>query len=326
LHQTDEETITMTFRIKGGESVEQGVQRIAREQIDKSTGETRDQDLDRHEAVHQVRKRCKKIRGLIRLVRPQFEDTYVRENAWYRDSARRLSYVRDAQSIIETFDKLVEHYEDKIDRDAFVSIRLQLTKRRNKVAEDEVGLREQLAEFLDRMNEGRERVAAWSLHDDGFDAIKGGLMKTYARGRAAMVMAYAKPSTESFHEWRKRAKYHWYHMRLISAIWEKPMNARRDEADLVSDYLGDDHDLSILRQTLLRRPDQFGGEDLIQAMIGLIAQRQVELRTRAKSLGARIFAERPKLLAERLGRYWQVWAGEGEVDPQATHTPKLITV
>ena len=316
----------MTFRIKRGESVEKAIQRIAREQLDKATGEIRDQDLDRHEAVHQVRKRCKKIRGLIRLVRPQFEDTYARENAWYRDSARRLSYVRDAQSIIETFDTLVEHYEDKIDRDAFSPIRRQLTKRRKKMAEDEVGLQEQLAEFLDRMTEGRERVAAWSLQDEGFDAVKGGLTKTYARGRAAMAKAYAEPSAESFHEWRKRAKYHWYHMRLISSIWKGPMNARQGEADRISDYLGDDHDLSILRETLLRRPDQFGGEDVVQTMIGLIAQRQVELRTRAKSSGARIFAEKPKRLAERLGRYWDAWADEGEVDPQATHAPKRITM
>jgi hypothetical protein len=141
-----------------------------------------------------------------------------------------------------------------------------------------------------------------------------------------MAKAYAEPSTESFHEWRKRAKYHWYHMRLISSIWEGPMNARQGEADRISDYLGDDHDLSILRETLLRRPDQFGGEDVVQTMIGLIAQRQVELRTRANSSGARIFAEKPKRLAERLGRYWDAWADEGEIDPQATHAPKLITM
>lgn len=30
-------------------------------QIDKAIGELRDEELDRHEAVHQVRKRCKKL-------------------------------------------------------------------------------------------------------------------------------------------------------------------------------------------------------------------------------------------------------------------------
>ena len=71
----------MAFQILADESVEEAVQRIVREQIDKAIDEINDRELDRHETVHQVRKRCKKIRGLIRLVRPQLEDTYDRENA-----------------------------------------------------------------------------------------------------------------------------------------------------------------------------------------------------------------------------------------------------
>ena len=126
----------MAFQILADEAVEEAVQRIAREQIDKAVDEINDRELDRHETVHQVRKRCKKIRGLIRLVRPQFEDTYDRENAWYRDSARPLSYVRDAQSIIETFDKLLDHFDDQIDRAAFAAVRQQVTDRRKHIAED----------------------------------------------------------------------------------------------------------------------------------------------------------------------------------------------
>ena len=316
----------MAYRLRRKKSVQKSIQKIAREQIDRAIAEINDPQLDRHAAVHQVRKRCKKIRGLVRLVRPQFEGVYDCENAWYRDAARDLSYVRDAQSIVETFDKLMGHFEDQIDREAFSPIRQQLTERRTKVAEDEVGLHERLDEFLDRMHRGRERIAGWQLRDDGFDAVSGGLTKTYARGRAAMKKAYDRPSTESFHEWRKRAKYHWHHMRLLRRVWEEAMRARRNAADLLSDYLGDDHDLSVLRETLADRPDQFGGKNTIQAAIGLIDRRQVELRTKAKTLGERLFAERPKRFAARLHRYWQAWRNEVEAEPQATHEPDLVTV
>jgi CHAD domain-containing protein len=297
----------MPYRLRRSESVQDAVQRVAREQIDKAIGEIDDEHLDRHEAVHQVRKRCKKLRGLIRLVRPQFEETYQRENAWYRDAARMLSYVRDAQSIIETYDKLVDRFGDAVDCEALSSIRRRLTERRRELAEDEVGLRQRLREFRARMGEGRERVAAWRLEDDDFGAVEGGLSKTYARARKAMQEAYENPSVDSFHEWRKRVKYHWYHMRLLRNVWKVPIKARRDEASLLADLLGDDHDLAVLRETLLQSPDEFGDEQVIRTTLGLITQRQMELRAEAKPLGARLLAEKPKRFVRRIRRYWQAW-------------------
>jgi CHAD domain-containing protein len=315
----------MAFRILADESMAEAVQRIAREQIDKAMDEINDQELDRHEAVHQVRKRCKKLRGLIRLVRPQFEDTYDRENAWYRDAARPLSYVRDAQSILETLDKLMEHFQDQMDRKTFASVRQQLTDRRKQVTEDKGSLDKQLDEFLERMDEGRDRVAAWQLNKKGFKAVQGGLTKTYARGRTAMTQAYRHPSTENFHEWRKRVKYHWYHMRLLRPVWSGPIKTRCDEADVLSDVLGDDHDLSVLRETLMEGDVDFGGEETIQALLGLITQRQIELRAKAKQLGARLYAEPPKRFVKRLRSYWKAWQSEVETEPQTSHAPEWVT-
>ncbi|REJ88230.1 MAG: CHAD domain-containing protein [Planctomycetota bacterium] len=315
----------MAYRILPGELVQEGIQRIAREQIDKAIDELDDDEVGRHETVHQVRKRCKKIRGLIRLVRPKFEATYKRENAWYRDAARPLSYVRDAQALVETFDDLTEHFQDQIDEREIAEVRRELTDRRRRIAEDEVGLRERLDKFRELLLEGRERVAAWRIKDDEFDAVEGGLRKTYARGRMTMRKAFEDPQTESFHEWRKRTKYHWYHMRLLRLTWEGPQKARRDAADLLSDLLGDDHDLSILRRTLLERPDNFGEERTIQSLIGLINQRQVELRTQARTLGARIYAEKEKHYCRRQRIYWKAWRRETDVRPKARHAPELVT-
>jgi CHAD domain-containing protein len=297
----------VAFRILAEESVEEAIQRIAREQIDRAIDEIDNQQLDRHEAVHQVRKRCKKIRGLIRLVRPQFEGTYQRENAWYRDAARPLSDVRDAQSIIDTFDTLIDHFGDQIDREAFAWVGQQLVDRRKRVVENEISLRKRLNQFLKRMREGRDRVAAWQLDDTGFRAIQGGLSKTYARGRTAMAQAYRHPSTETFHEWRKRVKYHWYHLRLLQDVWQGPVKARCDAADLLSDVLGDDHDLSVLQKTLLDHSIDVDGDETLQVLLGMITQRQVDLRTRARLLGAKLYAEKPKPFTKRLRRYWKVW-------------------
>ncbi len=208
----------MPYRLRKQEPVEEAVRRIATEQIGRCLGEIADSDLDRHKTVHQVRKRCKKIRGLIRLVRPSFE-AYQHENGCFRDAARRLSYIRDAQSIIETFDKLVDCFADQIDASAFASIRGQLMERRQQIADDAAGLNRRLDDFRASMDEARRRVEGWSLQRDGFDAVAGGLSKTYGRGRKAMKRAYNSPTSENFHEWRKRTKYHWYHARLLESVW-----------------------------------------------------------------------------------------------------------
>jgi len=68
----------MAYRLKKNETVGKGTRRIVREQIDRAADLTNDQ-MDRHEAVHQARKRFKKIRGSLRLVRSELGKTYGTE-------------------------------------------------------------------------------------------------------------------------------------------------------------------------------------------------------------------------------------------------------
>jgi CHAD domain-containing protein len=276
------------------------------EQIEKAIGEITDDELDRHETVHQVRKRCKKLRGLIRLVRPQFDD-YRRENAFFRDAARELSYVRDSQSIIECFDGLIGHFQEQIDQDAFARVREELVERRQRIADDKVGLDEKLDEFLTKMHEARGRAAYWKIDEDDFSAVEGGLAKTYGRGRKALRDAYEHPSTESFHEWRKRVKYHWYHARLLRQIWPDMMSAWRSASDRLSDLLGDEHDLAVFRQSLCDDPDRFGDDADRQVLIGLIDRRRAELQAEARPLGQCLFAEKSERLSERFACYRKTW-------------------
>ncbi len=63
---------------------------------------------DADDVVHDLRKRCKRVRALLRLVRDSLgEDVYKSENRVLRDAARGLSPVRDAVVLIEVHDELV---------------------------------------------------------------------------------------------------------------------------------------------------------------------------------------------------------------------------
>ena len=303
----------MAYRFTEDEPVEAGLWRIAHEQIDKALGELSDPDLGPHESIHQVRKRCKKLRALLRIVRPHLGETYAAENARFRDAARTLSALRDATALIETYDVLVEHYAEQIDRSAFGPVRRALTVRRNQLATEDVDLEARMAAFSQELQAAQPET--WTLPAEGVEALREGLAKTYRRGRRAMAAAYENPTAEAFHEWRKRVKYHWYHCRLLRPTWKPVMRARCHALSDLSDLLGIEHDLAVFQQVLMDEPERFGGVRSLQAFLGLIDRRRAELQARAHPLGRRLFAEKPDALVHRLGTYWDAWREEADAQP-----------
>ncbi len=79
---------------------------------------------DPTEAVHDVRKGFKKVRAALRLAREELGDeTYRAENYAFRDAARPLTEVRDAQMLVETFDKLTKALAGEVDAPAIAKVR-----------------------------------------------------------------------------------------------------------------------------------------------------------------------------------------------------------
>ncbi len=297
----------MPFRFRAGKNVTREFRRIAREQVERAQCELDEPSDGRHEAVHDVRKRCKKIRALVRLVRPAFDD-YSAANEHFRDTARLLSVSRDATTLIECFDALVERFESSksADIDLLKPLRIELHDRRAETADDQQ-LDERIAEVRTRLQDSLQIIDAWELDASGFAAIGGGFTRTYDRGREAFRAAYKKNSPEQFHEWRKRVKYHRYHLHLLRDCWRGPINARRDEAKKLSDILGDEHDLTVLNDVLQNEGPWVIGEERVTLLQDFIELRRGELRAQARTLGQRLYAEKPKHFERRIRQIWKAW-------------------
>ncbi|MGD9855020.1 MAG: CHAD domain-containing protein [Planctomycetaceae bacterium] len=297
----------MPYRFRRRETVVAGVRRIAREQIDAALAAIRDDDLDPHEAVHQVRQRCKRVRGLLRLVRPQIGNTYHQENAFFRDAAAGLSSLRDAQSMIECFDRQLAHVRGGRKRQSFASIGTQLRRRRDRIAREEGDVRIRLKHFKRQMRDAKPRIDEWSLPVDEFEAIAGGFEQTYRLAQEFLERAYADPSAENFHEWRKHVKYHGYHCRLLRGIWPAMLDVFREAADCLGEWVGEDHDLAMIRRTVLDAPDDFGKPTTIEALLLLIDRRRCQLQTQARPVGLRMFAHDPTAVAQWFADCWGIW-------------------
>ncbi len=301
----------MAYGFERTEDVETGLTRIAGEQIRKAIEEIGDSKLDATRTVHQVRKRCKKVRGLLRLVRSSFAGDYSAENALFRDLARGLAPVRDADVRLATLDQLLsdkrpeakpQHLEEGLG-----TLRDLLERDRERAASD---LEARLAKAGERLQHALDRSRSWSLADNtGYSALSGGLRKTYRRGRKAMARALEDPIPELLHEWRKRAKYHWQHLRLLEPSWPEVLGPQGRAASELGDVLGVDHDLAELRRqlTALQPRSGAGAEAWGQACLLAIDRQRKECQARARDLGRRVFAEPPRGLRRRLQGYWQAW-------------------
>jgi CHAD domain-containing protein len=299
----------MPYRLLQDESVSHGVIRIAREQIEGAIEDIDGSGNDVHVAVHDVRRRCKLVRALVRLVRPVFP-LYRQENEWFRNLARGLSHTRDATAAIEALDEMNARFEDLLQPQVLSPFRDRLLERR-----DEMVIAERLP---DRLHDARRqlrfayfRVNNWRLDETGYAAVGGGLRKTYRRARLRLADAREQASPAILHEWRKRVKYHRYHMKLLSDIWPRVLSARERECHDLTDHLGQDHDLVVLQTTLLGEPERFGHANLFRPLLGLANWRRTELQAAAFPLGLRLFAQSPNRLRAYLG---QVYAAR-KLDP-----------
>ncbi len=300
----------MPYRLKAGEAVPEGIRRIATEEIASAVERlSKPASHGRAEAIHEARKSIKKVRGILKLMRPELDAAYRRENARLRDIGRRLSDFRDADAIIETFDSVVGKYKQKLQSNTLAAIRRGLSrdKREKEKSENVARVMAQSASGLRGL---LRSVRSWPLQKDGFTALAPGLKQTYRDGREVMRAAARTDRPEDYHEWRKRAKDHWYHVRLMESLWTEVMQAREAGLHDLETWLGDDHNLVVLCDRLRKDPDRYGGEGDVQLFTTLAHEQQNELRAKAKSLGERVYEQKPKLFVRDIEKLWDAWQNQ----------------
>ena len=256
------------------------------------------------EAIHEARKSVKKIRAGLRLVQTELGGIYRAENVRFRDIGRTLSELRDGGAMVETFDGLRKLYRSEVDRRAWDSLRRILEKRRE---ETERSLNpQQLFEDYPRQLEAvAEQVDDWPLDGNGFAVIAPGLKKAFRRGREAMEEAQRNPTPENFHQWRKRVKDHWYHVRLLHKIWGDMMGAYGDVLKDIETWLGDDHNLTVLEGLITDANGQSDGEEGMKDLLAVMARHQAQLRDQASIAGVRVYREKPKRVVQTIKFLWK---------------------
>ena len=291
----------MAYRFKIDEPPQKGVRRIAVRQIDGAVKRLTS-DADRAVAVHESRRAIKRMRSLLRLIRPGLSrKAYAAENTAFRDIGRMLSQARDLDVVHETLTWLGQrHGADAAS--LLAPVAGHVAQRRTQsfaVLEADV-----VAEAIQRLEAARVRWSRIKLSPGTFATLGEGFEAAYRGGRACLREACVKTSDEAIHEWRKAVQRHRDHMQLLRPAWPEYCEARYAAAKLLSVWLGDDHDLALLKAFSATASDLELKRGQARAIAKLCEAEQERLRAAAWALGARLFADEPDGLARRMAIYW----------------------
>ena len=274
------------------------------------------------DAVHDVRKRTKKLRAVALALRSSVSRAQWR--AVYRSAgqaARTLADSRDAQVRLGTLTALVaDRQAEFADALAHASVLARPAPARRdghggatapageeSVAEDVAEERVQHASWL--LTGVLAEVGSWEVADR-FASIEGGLGDTYRDGRRGWRSLAADPAgvhvadADVLHRWRRSVKHRWYHTRLLAAVAPDLLGAESTLLDELGEALGVDHDLAVLVEAMADDPGRWGGAPAVAEVAHLARHRQVELRTRALELGRQLYALPTGAHLARLGIWW----------------------
>ena len=238
----------MSYRLKSGEGLADGLHRIFREEIKSALKETRRSPRNRGMAVHEFRKHLKKLRAALWLVADEVrKDRHLLEDRSIRQIARVVSGVRDAYVRLQTVIQIRKQLRDDAFGKVFQHIEDLLALEAESFAAAAAGWEKQV---VPRLKAIEKRISRWNLKHLRWKQVCGAVATSYRRGQAALARALKKPTPKNFHAWRKEVKELWYHLRIFAPLNRVVLEQIANDAKKLGELLGQHHDFVFLLERL----------------------------------------------------------------------------
>jgi CHAD domain-containing protein len=255
------------------------------------------------DGIHEARRRLKKLRALLRLMRPVLGDAeFARNNITARDAGRGLSPARDAAVQLATLDGLLDgcaaRQAEKLSplrRRIARSVRRSAQTKRAAAATDDA---------IARLRTLLVAIELPAVPDDAA-LLCDSLRRAYRRARGALAATAADASDEALHALRKRVKNLQYQLQLTRQA--APLRGRRllRKLDRLGEKLGLDHDLAVLTKALT--PDPAIDEAALAALCERVKRRRRKLQRDSLRIAKGLFAEKPAAWLKPFARAWKRW-------------------
>lgn len=251
-------------------------------------------------ATHEIRRNGKKLRALLRLVRECLgRRAFQVEDRGLRAMGREFGKLRDAGVMVHTLDALRKRY--------FERGRPALLTHARRLLLAEVGRRarrltqgETIAVTTAALQAARTRCLAWDVRGFGWREALRAVRQSYKRTRAAASRAFADPTVRRLHEWRRRTKMLGEQLRLLRRLHPLTLDELAHEFNVLAEFLGDDHDLTLLRDELVAQRARLSPARELDALLEVLELRRGELIRTALDLGERLFEPTAREFARAL--------------------------
>ncbi len=286
----------MPFQIEAEETLREAILRTRNERLDKAIAALQGKPQPSAEAIHDARREFKRLRSLVRLVRGSMDKPVrVREDQALGNVGRALAQSRDAAALLETVEKV------------FGTLMPEDRKSRRISAEGQ--------KLLQQV---REELRSATASEDWSVTVGKGLWRTYRQGRELFAVSNSigllNASDELWHESRKRAKTLGYQLRFLRKIWPGTLNAIAEQLEELSERLGEDHDLALIRLRLTQIALPETNFELFSAarlnLIRTIDRRRRRLQNEALRRSRLVYLEQPRRFLKRMHSYWDCWRSQ----------------
>lgn len=288
----------MTYRLTRRTRVSRQLRHNLREQVTEALDHLAS-PTPSEDAIHQARKCVKRARAILHLLKEDLGSSFRRENDRLRAAAHSLSALRDADVNGETLHQLQRRHPSVLTAATVRAFArgLQARKRRTRA-----GAGALLGSARKALEQSRESAPGRVARAANRGAVRRGMMRGYRQARRAFEQIVPDSGASSFHLWRRRVKDHGYHVQLCEGL-SSGARVRARLLKQLETLLGDEHNLTLLRNTILAPADSYGDARATALVLGCITRNQASLRSRALELGARLFSEAPAHF-DRVVRGW----------------------
>jgi CHAD domain-containing protein len=285
--------------LQSHESLRTGLLRVVDELIGSLTTNQAHLSRNGEEDIHRVRTTIKRLRALLRLIRPAIDPAFFnRENDRLRTAAGLLSFARDTEVACRTLKTLP--VSDESDQEAVRSVLSSLETR----AQQPKDIQETMAEVNRRLEQARLNFHRLKLRGSDRQILEAGLRAVYRQGRQRMKTAIKQGQDNAFHRWRIRAKNLYYELQFLESVWPKRIDRIVSRLSDLEDQIGHDHDAAVLRAWLKKQPGTFGGDETVHRVVACLDDQTRTLRQKVVPLGCKIWRQKPRRFAQKVVRHW----------------------
>lgn len=280
----------MPHRIEKDEDIAAGLIRLAADDLAAARILLSDPSSPDRNA-QKARQRVKRVRSIVRLIRPIQEPRLAGTATRLREVTRLLANRRDSQAIAASARSLKVFADGN---DAGFNRIIEALDRQASLNDADMG---SLAEVDGRLCAAIDDLSTRTADFDGSDRLTEAFDRAYRRGRKAMQRASSSLSTPDLHEWRKSVKDLWYLIRLARKRIRRPAKRLASRLDRLDETLGIDHDHAMLAERLALSPI---GDPALMQQLSMIAEQRHVLEAEAFALGKQIYKKKPKTFRRRL--------------------------